>query len=112
MRRHYTIFFLTIILSSSALLLSFSGCRSSIVDDPTTTITYALAEQSYVTLTVENSYNTIVATPVKSVQNAGQYAVSFDASHLSEGIYFYTLDAKSLTGSRHYISTRQMLLIK
>ena len=50
-----------------ALILVMSGCRSSVLDDPTTTIRFTLSEDSHVRLTVENSYNTVVATLIGGV---------------------------------------------
>jgi hypothetical protein len=100
------------ILLIAAVILMLYGCRSSIVDDPTTSIAYAIQEKSYVTLTVENSYDTIIAKPVNGVQDAGVYSVSFDASHLPEGMYFYTIEIRGIDTPTKFSSTKMMLLIK
>ena len=87
------------------------GCNSSIVDDPTTSIKYSVPEPSHVKLYVENSYDTIVATLVDQIQQAGAYSVSFDANNLAEGVYFYTLKMEGESGAKYDI-TKQMLIIK
>jgi len=47
-----------------------------------------------------------VATLLNSEKTAGVYEATFDASTLSSGIYFYTLEAKNFT------STKKMVLLK
>jgi hypothetical protein len=88
-----------------------SGCNSSIVDDPTTIIMYPVPELSHVKLYVENSYDTIVATLVDEVKQAGVYDVVFDTNNLAEGIYFYTLKMTAESGKKYDI-TKQIILIK
>jgi PBP1b-binding outer membrane lipoprotein LpoB len=97
----------------SVIVLTFLviGCNSSIVDDPTTTIKYSVPELSHVKLYVENSYDTIIATLVDTVQQAGNYQVSFEINNLAEGIYFYTLKMTGESGKK-YDMTKQMILIK
>lgn len=87
------------------------GCNSSIVDDPTTVIRFSVPESSHVKLYVENSYDTIVATLVDEIKQAGVYEVVFDTNNLAEGIYFYTL---KMTGESGNVteSTRHIILIK
>jgi hypothetical protein len=87
------------------------GCNSSILDDPTVTIKFSVAETSNVLLTVDNSYDTRIATLIDEELQAGAYQASFDASNLAEGIYFYTLELKGISGS-YSKSTKNMLLIK
>ncbi|MGB4852698.1 MAG: T9SS type A sorting domain-containing protein, partial [Ignavibacteria bacterium] len=43
---------------------------------------------------------------VNEVKTAGYYSVSFNASSLSSGIYFYTLSADNFT------ATKKMMLVK
>jgi len=90
----------------------FFGCKSSILDDPSTVINYSIAERSHVKLMVENMYNTIVATLVDQELNAGYYSADFNSDNLAEGIYFFTLEARGLENSSYYKNTKQILLVK
>jgi hypothetical protein len=47
-----------------------------------------------------------VETLVNERQNAGEYSVTFDASNLSSGVYFYKLQTE------RFLETKQMVLIK
>ena len=47
-----------------------------------------------------------VSTLVNDTKSAGKYDVRFDASGLSNGVYFYTVKADNFT------STKKMILIK
>jgi hypothetical protein len=59
-----------------------------------------------VTLKVYNIIGQEVAILVNNMQQAGNYTVSFDASHLSSGVYFYKLQSGSFT------LTKKMEVIK
>ena len=93
-------------------ILLLCGCRSSIVDDPSTLILYTISQPSNVKLTIENSYNTVVATLVDGYMTPGTYSISFDMSGLMEGVYFYTLECKGVNSDYYYKSEKLMLLIK
>jgi len=80
--------------------------------NPTTTIRYSLAESSNIRLTVWNLLGQRVATLASTSQDAGRYAVTFDASRLSSGMYFYTIEAISHDGSHNWTDTRKLMLIK
>jgi hypothetical protein len=88
------------------------GCRSSILDDPTTTIDYYIPETSHVKLTIENNYNSQVAILVDEIQPEGRNSVTFDASGLLEGVYFYTIECRSIESNYYSKTTKKMLLIK
>ena len=92
-------------------IIIFVGCNSSILDDPTTTIEYSILESGHVTLTVENSYNTIIATLIDGNQSAGSHSVNFDASNLAEGIYFYSIVFNGESGS-YYKAQKYLILSK
>ena len=84
--------------------------------NPSTTIRYALPEQSTVTLRVFNILGQEVRTLVNELQNATSYKVVWDGlnargQQVSTGIYFYQLQAKSSTG-KSFTSLKKMLLIK
>jgi len=61
--------------------------------NPATTIRYTVPAGGFVSLKVYDMLGREVSTLVESLQNAGQYSVTFDGSHLSSGMYFYTLTA-------------------
>jgi len=88
------------------------GCKSSILDDPSITIKYSVPEKSMVKLTIENSYNTIILTPVNKEQNAGVYAVNLDDSNFPEGVYFYTVELKGVNSTYYSKTTKNLLLVK
>jgi hypothetical protein len=93
-------------------ILILSGCRSSILDDPSTSIDYQIPEDSHVILTVENNYNTVIATPVNKDLTAGTYEVNLDSFHLLAGVYFYTIEARGTNSNYYYKSTKKLLLVK
>ena len=74
--------------------------------NPSTTISYQIPNDSYVTLKVYDILGREVASLVNRKQEAGNYSVNFDASRLSSGVYLYQLSAGS------FISTKKLLLLK
>jgi hypothetical protein len=75
-------------------------------DDPTTKISYYLAEPAYVQLVIFNSLGEQVSTVVNEYQKNGKYSVDFNAQNLSSGIYFYKLVAGN------FVSIRKMILMR
>ena len=61
--------------------------------NPVTNITFALPTSSDVSLTVYDMAGRMVKTLVNGYVNAGSYDVTFDASNLASGVYFYQLNA-------------------
>ena len=59
--------------------------------NPNTTISYWLSAASHADLSIYNILGQKIATLVSGQQQAGQYQVSWDASGLSSGVYFYRL---------------------
>lgn len=74
--------------------------------NPATVISYSVAENSFVSLKVYDVLGNEISDLVNEVKEPGKYTVSFDASNLSSGIYFYTLKANSNS------LTKKMLLAK
>jgi len=74
--------------------------------NPTTQIRYSLPEQSSVRLDVFNMLGQRVAVLVNEGKSAGRHTVSFNASGLSSGVYFYRIQTDSQT------LLKKMMLIK
>jgi hypothetical protein len=74
--------------------------------NPATTINYQLPKSGYVTLKVYNVLGREVATLVNKQKTQGRYSVSFDASGLTSGVYFYQIKAGD------FIQTKKMVLLR
>jgi thiol-disulfide isomerase/thioredoxin len=74
--------------------------------NPTTEISFNLAASQQVQLVVINMLGEEVSRLIDRSLSAGEHTVSFDASNLTSGIYFYRLM------SSHYSETRKMILMK
>ena len=75
--------------------------------NPTTTISYQVAQASTVSLEIYNVLGQRLATPVQGFHHPGVYRFLFDAEQLSSGTYFYRLIVDGQT-----VETRKMLLSK
>jgi len=74
--------------------------------NPTTLINYSIPSPGLVTLKIFDVLGKVVKTLVNSEQAAGNYKVTFNASNLSSGVYFYRIEAN------RFVSTKKMLLLK
>lgn len=74
--------------------------------NPTTTISYSLPTNGFVTLKVYDILGKEVATLINEEKQAGSYTTNFDASGLASGTYIYRLTAGSS------IQIKKMTLIK
>ncbi|HQI39813.1 MAG TPA: T9SS type A sorting domain-containing protein [Ignavibacteriaceae bacterium] len=79
--------------------------------NPSTTINFSLAVDSKVSLKVFNVLGQEVASLVNGQMSAGSQKISFDASSLNSGVYFYRLDADGIDGQK-FSSTKKMILTK
>ena len=86
--------------------------------NPTTTISYALPSDAHVKLTVLDVVGREVATLVNRDEEAGYKSVTFDASELASGIYFYRLHAHPLVNAPsdgqagNFRETKKLILMK
>lgn len=71
--------------------------------NPTTQINYSLPKSGMVTLKVFNTLGQEVATIFKGEQNAGNYAATFDGTHLASGVYMYQLSAGDITITKKFV---------
>lgn len=64
-----------------------------------TTFSYTLNDAGQVTIQIFDNFGRLVAEPVNSWQTKGEQRVSYDASGLPAGIYYYRLQAGERTGT-------------
>jgi hypothetical protein len=75
--------------------------------NPSTTIRFAIPEQSKVTLKIYDINGREIATLINNeTVSIGIKEINFDANSLSSGIYFYTIRASD------FIATKKMLFVK
>jgi len=74
--------------------------------NPSTEIKYDIMNAGNVVMNVYNEAGKQVYTLVNGYKQAGSYSVKFDASALSSGVYFYTMETAGNT------FTKKMVLIK
>jgi hypothetical protein len=74
--------------------------------NPSTTIRYALPEPAEVELTVYDVLGRTIRELASGTQPAGTYEVTFDATGLPSGVYFYRLQAGD------YVETKRMVVAK
>ncbi len=75
--------------------------------NPRTTISYSIPISGFVELKIYTMLGREIQTVVNELQQAGSYSFDFDASNLSNGVYFYRLKM----GNR-FSETKKMLYIK
>jgi hypothetical protein len=74
--------------------------------NPSTTINFGVPNSSFVSLKIYDVLGREVTDLVSEIKSAGNYEVTFNASELSSGIYFYKLQADN------FIEIKKMTLIK
>jgi hypothetical protein len=74
--------------------------------NPVTTIQYSIPQRSSVTLKVYDVLGNEIAALVNEEKDRGVYSVTFDASQLASGIYFYRLQAGSFARTKKMIYLR------
>lgn len=74
--------------------------------NPATTIEYSIPKSGNISLKIFNVLGQEVKSLINQNQNAGTYRISFDASSLPSGIYFYALSADN------FVQVKKMMLIK
>jgi hypothetical protein len=74
--------------------------------NPSTTIEYSIPENDFVNIKVYDVLGKEIRTLVSGQKNAGTYKISFDASNLSSGMYYYKITTNNFT------DTKKMILIR
>jgi len=74
--------------------------------NPSTTISFSIPKDGLVTLKVYDILGKEVVTVINELQTAGTKNITFDASELSSGVYYYQLVSGEFT------STKKLILMK
>jgi sugar lactone lactonase YvrE len=74
--------------------------------NPSTTIRFAVAQPTQVSLKIYDLMGKEVASLVSGYISAGEHEVVWNAAYLASGVYFYKLQAGS------FVQTKKMLLVK
>lgn len=74
--------------------------------NPSTVISFSLPTESNTRLVVYNVIGQEVATLLNGMQTAGEHSVTFNASNLPSGIYYYKLDAAGISQIQKMVLAR------
>jgi len=74
--------------------------------NPTTSISYQLPQDGYVTIKVYDILGKEIATLVNENKTAGYYKVNFDASRLTSGVYIYRISSNNFSLSKKMLLTK------
>jgi hypothetical protein len=74
--------------------------------NPSTTISYQLPANSFVSLKIFDVLGREIKTLVQEQQNAGNHSVRFNGTNIPSGVYFYRLQAGT------YSAAKKLLLVK
>jgi photosystem II stability/assembly factor-like uncharacterized protein len=74
--------------------------------NPTTTISFTISSQSFVSLKIFDLAGREVATVVSEEMLAGSYSKQWNSANISSGIYFYRLQAGTFTETRKLVLLR------
>ncbi|MGA9363770.1 MAG: choice-of-anchor D domain-containing protein [Bacteroidota bacterium] len=81
--------------------------------NPSTTISYSLPAQSYVTLKLYNVLGQQVRVLVDGLEEPGYKTIVLDAHNFSSGVYFYRMEAVNLRDrGKSFRLVRKMLLLR
>lgn len=80
--------------------------------NPQTTIEYSLPVESEVNIAVFNMLGQKVTHLLQQLKPAGFHEIRFEANGLTSGIYFYTINARSLENELRFTQTRKMLFLR
>ena len=74
--------------------------------NPTTTINYQLPEKNFVSIKVYDILGNLVTTLVDQDMDAGYHNITWNASNIASGVYFYRIM------SGNFVSTKKLILMK
>ena len=79
--------------------------------NPVTKINFTVPKDGLASLKIYDIRGVEIASPVNEELNTGKYEITFDASNLASGTYFYKLDFTSSDGNK-FSSTKKLVVLK
>lgn len=82
--------------------------------NPTTNFQFSIVNSELTILKVYDVLGRVVSTLVNEVKQPGEYSVTWDASNIPSGVYFYRLVVSSIEPlqTKSYTETKKMILMK
>ncbi len=81
--------------------------------NPSTTLAFDIPKESFVTLKIYNTLGEEVGVLVNTTLGAGTYRMTYDASRLLSGVYFYrVLAVDPQTGAKEFSQTKKLMILK
>ena len=80
--------------------------------NPTTTIRYALPLESNIRISLYDVLGQEVKLLYNSTKSAGYHELTFDATNLASGIYFFRISATSTREIEAFVDTKKLMLMK
>lgn len=80
--------------------------------NPQTLIRYGLPQESSVKIIIYNSIGEVVKVLGNTLEASGYHDITFNASDITSGVYFYSLEARSTDGSKIYKDIKKMIVLK
>lgn len=80
--------------------------------NPSSKITFSIPIESEVSLNIYNILGEHVGILINNTLSAGKYEANFEVGHLTSGIYFYELYAKSSDGTRVFRDVKKLIIQK
>jgi hypothetical protein len=80
--------------------------------NPSTTISFSLPNQSYVTLNLYDILGREIATLVRGRKGGGSYSVEWNANGHPSGVYLLKIDATSISDGRRFTDVKKMVLVR
>jgi hypothetical protein len=80
--------------------------------NPSTVISFGVPKTAQVKIVIYDVLGRVVANLVDGIKAPNTYTVTWNASNLSTGVYFYRMTARSVDGSGDFTNVKKLLLMK
>jgi polygalacturonase len=80
--------------------------------NPSSVIKYEIPSVSHVKISIYNLLGQLVQEIANNIQSSGIHEISFNATGLSSGVYYYSIQADPVDGKLSYKNTKKMILLK